>query len=105
MDSANLAEVPCRRPRMVLFSEGPRRAFGKLEGLSVNRHEEISCAARNHLARPAVAEASETLRAHALVADFATVTSAGEYNVGCAHGSSFFALRLRPALETRVRRS
>src|SRR5258708_5081782 len=105
MDSANLAEVPCRRPRMVLFIEGPRGAFGKLEALSVNRHEEISCAARNHLAGRAVGEASERLRAGAWVADFATVTSAGEYNVGCAHGSRDFALRQRPALETRARRS
>ena len=74
---------------MVLFIEGPRGAFGKLEGLSVNRHEEISCAARNHLARQTVAQASHEWRPFALVADFAAVASAGKCKFGRAHSISF----------------
>jgi len=55
LDSANLAEMPCRRPRAILLIEGSGGALGELEPVSVNSHEEIACAARYHLARPAVA--------------------------------------------------
>jgi hypothetical protein len=63
---------------MILLIEGPRSAPGKLKCPGIDRHEEISCAARYHLARPAVAQASENLTFHALVADFSTVTSASD---------------------------
>jgi len=55
MDSASLAEMPGRRPGAIILVEGSGSAPGKLEALRVNGHEEIPCAARNRLARPAVA--------------------------------------------------
>src|SRR5207247_1448046 len=55
VDSASLAEMSSRRPRAILLIEGSRRALGELEALCFNRHVEIACAARNRLARPAVA--------------------------------------------------
>src|SRR6266540_2688091 len=55
VDSASLAEMSSRSPRVILLIEGSRRALGELEALCFNRHVEIACAARNRLARPAVA--------------------------------------------------
>jgi hypothetical protein len=55
MDAASLAEMPGRGPRAIIFIERSGSALGELEPLSVNRHEEIACAAGNHLARLAVA--------------------------------------------------
>ena len=100
MHSARLAEVAGRRPRTIPLVERLGGALGELERLSVNRHEEIACAARNHLARPTVTQASETLRRFALVADFAAVASAGECKFGLAHGCKVDAhlLCLRPKL-------
>ena len=42
-------------PGRFVLIEGSGGALGELEALSVNRHEEIACAARNRLACPAVA--------------------------------------------------
>ena len=55
VDAASLAEVPGGRPCAILLVEGFWGALGELEGSSVNRHEEIARAARNRLARPAIA--------------------------------------------------
>src|SRR5580765_1553473 len=56
MNSASLAKMSGRRPRAIVLVEGSGRALGELEALRLDRHEEIPCAARNRLARPAVAE-------------------------------------------------
>lgn len=69
---------------MLLLVEAPGDAFGKLEGLGIDSHEEISSAARDGLARPTEAQASERLRLHAFVADLSAVTSASD-NLRCAH--------------------
>jgi len=54
MDSADLAEMSCRRPGAIILVEGSGGTLGELEALRVNRHEEIPCPARNRLARPAI---------------------------------------------------
>jgi len=58
MNSASLAEMPCRRPGAIPLIERSGGALGELEALSVNRHEEIAGTSRNHLASKAVAQTS-----------------------------------------------
>ena len=75
VDAASRAKVPGGRPRKIILVEGARSASGKLERLRGDGHEEISCAARDHLTCPTVAKPSEAVRFFASVADFATVAS------------------------------
>jgi hypothetical protein len=85
MDSANLTEVSCRTPRMIVVGERAGISGGKLKRLGVDRHEEISCPARNHLTGAAITQTSETPRPAAFVANGLAVTAAGSYHVGCIH--------------------
>src|SRR6476661_3828732 len=88
LDSASLAEMSGRRPRAILLVEGSRGAFGKLETLGVNRHEEIAAATRNLLTRQAVAQTSHQCRPFALIADVTAVASTRECKFGI-HESCF----------------
>jgi hypothetical protein len=90
--------MPCRRPRAILLIEGSGSALGELEPLSVNRHEEIAGATRNHLARQTVAEASHEWRPFALVADVAAVASASKCKFGRAHSNHLSKPILSPNL-------
>src|SRR3954465_15291335 len=79
LDSASLAEMSGGRPRAIFLIEGSRAALCELETQSVNHHEEIACATRDHLTGQAVAKPSHKRRAFGLVADIATVAAAGEF--------------------------
>src|SRR5262245_10990984 len=59
LDSASPAEMSSRRTRTILLIEGSGGALSELESLGINRHKEIARASGYHLARPAVAQASE----------------------------------------------
>jgi hypothetical protein len=66
-----------RRAEAILLIEGARGAFGELEGRSIDCHEEIAGASRDHLASKAIALTSHEWRPLTLVADVTAVAAAG----------------------------